>query len=134
MDDPESETQSARRRVAVMTPTSKAKLLALAEPRPRAAPADSAELAASRVKFLTADEPAPVRVRTEILASWRRSRDLHVAAEKIELPYIRDPELDNPLTRSAEPVLRRLRDQLDGQPVSIIVTDQTGLGAEPPDR
>jgi sigma-54 dependent transcriptional regulator, acetoin dehydrogenase operon transcriptional activator AcoR len=108
-----------------MTPTSKTKLLA--QPAPRAAPADSAELAASRVKFLTADEPAPVRVRTEILASWRRSRDLHVAAEKIELPYIRDPELDNPLTRSAEPVLRRLRDQLDGQPVSIIVTDQTGL-------
>ncbi len=91
------------------------------------APADGPETAVSRVKFLTSDEPPPDRVRATILASWRRSRDLNVAAEKIELPYIRDPDIDNPLTRSAEPVLRRLREQLEGQPVSIIITDPTGL-------
>ncbi len=88
---------------------------------------DGPELAANRVKFLTSDEPSLNRVRPTILASWRRSRELNVAAEKIELPYIRDPDIDTPLTRSAEPVLRRLRDQLEGQPVSIIITDPTGL-------
>ena len=104
-----------------MTPTTRA------DHASSAVSTDGADLAANRVKFLTADDPSPARVRPAILASWRRSRDLHVAAERIELPYIRDPDLDNPLTRSAEPILRRLRDQLDGQPVSIIVTDATGL-------
>src|SRR5919107_3183731 len=34
---------------------------------------------------------------------------------------------DTPLTRSAEPVLRTLRDQLEGQQVSIVLTDSSGL-------
>jgi transcriptional regulator of acetoin/glycerol metabolism len=84
-------------------------------------------LAASRIRFLTAEPAEPSRVRPAILASWRRSRDLKVAADKIEAPYIRDPDIDTPLTRSAEPVLRSLREQLDGQPLSIILTDPTGL-------
>ena len=88
---------------------------------------DGDDLAESRVRFLTAEPVEPSRVRPAILASWRRSRDLKVAADKIELPYIRDPDIDIGLTRSAEPVLRRLREQLDGQPVSIILTDPTGL-------
>ncbi|HEY2172577.1 MAG TPA: GAF domain-containing protein [Mycobacteriales bacterium] len=85
------------------------------------------DLAATRVRFLTAEPTEPNRVRPAILASWRRSRDLSVAADKIELPYLRDPELDTELTRSAEPVLRRLLEQLDGQPVSIILTDPSGV-------
>src|ERR1700710_283462 len=90
-------------------------------------PVDARGLAVSRERFLTADTAEPAQVRPAILASWRRSRDLHVAANRIEMPYIRDPDIDTQLTRSAEPVLQRLRDQLDGQPVSIIVTDATGL-------
>jgi sigma-54 dependent transcriptional regulator, acetoin dehydrogenase operon transcriptional activator AcoR len=85
------------------------------------------ELAASRIRFLTAEPVESTRVRPAILASWRRSRDLKVAADKIELPYIRDPELDTGLTRSAEPVLRRLHEQLGGQPMSIILTDHAGV-------
>lgn len=85
------------------------------------------DLAATRVRFLTAEPTEASRVRPAILASWRRSRDLSVAADKIELPYLREPELDTELTRSAEPVLRRLHDQLDGQPVSIILTDPSGV-------
>ncbi|MGX7678120.1 sigma-54-dependent Fis family transcriptional regulator [Jatrophihabitans sp. DSM 45814] len=85
------------------------------------------DLADTRVRFLTAEPTEASRVRPAILASWRRSRDLKVAADKIELPYIRDPNLDTRLTRSAEGVLRRLHEQLDGQPVSIILTDATGL-------
>ncbi len=43
------------------------------------------------------------------------------------MPYVRDLDTGSELTRSAEPVLRNLRQQLDGQPVSIILTDPTGL-------
>jgi len=96
-------------------------------PRGDALTHDREDLARSRIRFLTAEPVEPSRVRPAILASWRRSRDLKVAADKIELPYIRDPDMDTGLTRSAEPVLRRLHEQLDGQPMSIILTDQTGL-------
>jgi transcriptional regulator of acetoin/glycerol metabolism len=50
-----------------------------------------------------------------------------VAADHIKLNYIRDPNLDTPLTRNALPVLRNLRDNLDGQPISVILTDAAGV-------
>ncbi len=88
---------------------------------------DGDGVSANRVRFLTAEPVEPGRVRNPIFESWRRSRDLKVAADDIEMSYIRDPDMDTPLTRAAAPVLRSLRQQLDGQPVSIILTDPTGL-------
>ncbi|MCW2615306.1 MAG: Fis family transcriptional regulator [Frankiales bacterium] len=93
------------------------------EPRRR----DGNLLAQARQRFLTVDPLQPEGVRQAILASWWRSRDSNVAADRLDLVYVRDPDLDTPLTRSAEPVLRSLRDQLDGQPVSIVLTDATGV-------
>ncbi|MEP6814102.1 MAG: GAF domain-containing protein [Marmoricola sp.] len=84
-------------------------------------------MAASRERFLTAEVPEPRAVRGPILASWRRSHELQVAADKIEMSYVSDLHLDTRLTRSAEPVLRSLREQLEGQSVSVILTDPTGL-------
>jgi sigma-54 dependent transcriptional regulator, acetoin dehydrogenase operon transcriptional activator AcoR len=95
----------------------------------RHAPAltDGDGLAETRVRFLTAEPVEPGQVRETILASWLRSRRGNVAADRIEMPYVRDPNLDTPLTRSAEPVLRRLHEQLAGQPISIVLTDNAGL-------
>ena len=74
-------------------------------------------------------------MRGTILASWRRSRRWHVAADRIEHATTRPTiDLDTPLTRSAQPVLRSLREQLDGQPISVILTDPTGLVLTPADR
>jgi len=89
--------------------------------------ADAADLAVTRERFLTAELVEPTRVRNPILASWRRSRDQNVAADHIELPYTGDPNLDIPLTRSADRVLHSLLEQLDGQPMSIVLTDPTGV-------
>src|SRR6516225_3298528 len=98
---------------------------------PSAAPlppsAGSARLAEARERFLTSETVAPGLVRGPILASWLRSRDWHVAADRVELCYIRDPNLDTPLTRNAVPVLRNLHEHLDGQPISIILTDAAGV-------
>ena len=91
------------------------------------ATADAEGVAVSRERFLTAETTDPDGVRDTILASWWRSRSLNVAADRIQLPYIRDPDVDSPLTRSAEPVLRTLRDQLEGQQVSILLTDSSGV-------
>ncbi|MBM2615836.1 GAF domain-containing protein [Actinoplanes sp. LDG1-06] len=84
-------------------------------------------LAKTREQFLTAEEVDPNQVRDAILASWWRSRHWNVAADRVDLTYLRDPDLDTPLTRSALPVLQHLREHLDGQPISIILTDPTGL-------
>ena len=89
--------------------------------------AGSARLAEARERFLTSEPVAPGLVRGPILASWWRSRDWQVAADRVELSYIRDPNLDTPLTRSAMPVLRNLYEHLDGQPISIILTDAAGV-------
>ena len=76
-------------------------------------------LAEARERFLTGEPIGPGQVRDAILASWRRSRQWNVAADHIDLSYVRDPDLDTPLARNALPVLQNLRDNLEGQPVSV---------------
>ena len=89
--------------------------------------ADSKGLAEQRERFLTAESVRPNEVREPILASWWRSRQWKVAADRVALPYVRDPDLDTPLTRNAMPVLRNLREHLEGQPISVILTDAAGV-------
>jgi sigma-54 dependent transcriptional regulator, acetoin dehydrogenase operon transcriptional activator AcoR len=91
------------------------------------APGDDSRLARARERFLTAETVEPYHVRDTILASWWRSRRSRVDADRIDLSYIREPDPDSPLTRSAMPVLRSLRNALDGQPISVILTDAEGL-------
>jgi sigma-54 dependent transcriptional regulator, acetoin dehydrogenase operon transcriptional activator AcoR len=88
---------------------------------------DGAWVAEARERFLTAESVDPHQVRGTILSSWLRSRRWKVAADSIDPAYIRDPDLDTPLIRSALPVLRNLRDHLEGQPISIILTDASGV-------
>ena len=88
---------------------------------------DRGPLAQNREKFLTREPVEPHQVRHPILASWWRSREWNVPADRIELSYVRDPDLDTPLTRSAMPVLRHLRENVDGQPISVILTDSAGV-------
>jgi sigma-54 dependent transcriptional regulator, acetoin dehydrogenase operon transcriptional activator AcoR len=88
---------------------------------------DGEGLAQTRERFLTAEAVDPGRVRDTILASWWRSRRWNVAADRIDLAYTGDPDLDTPLTRSALPVLRNLREHLEGQPISVILTDAAGV-------
>ena len=88
---------------------------------------DRGPLAQTRERFLVRESVEPSQVRDPILASWWRSRDWNVPADRIELSYVRDPDMDTPLTRSAMPVLRHLRENVDGQPISVILTDATGV-------
>src|SRR5579859_3392584 len=94
---------------------------------PLQAMSGSARLAKARERFLASEPVGPTEVREPILTSWRRSRDWSVAADRIDLRYTRDPDPETALARSAEPVLRQLHEQLDGQPISIILTDANGL-------
>jgi transcriptional regulator of acetoin/glycerol metabolism len=88
---------------------------------------DNSRLAQARERFLTAEPIEPGQVRDTILASWRRSRDWHVAADRVDLSYVRDPDLDIPLARTALPVLENLGESLHGEPVSVILADAHGV-------
>jgi transcriptional regulator of acetoin/glycerol metabolism len=101
---------------------------ALASTMPeRGLPGTRDPLAEARDRFLAAEPVDREVVREPILASWWRSREWHVAANHLDLAYLGAPDLDTNLARAAEPVLRHLHEQLDGQPISIILTDATGL-------
>jgi transcriptional regulator of acetoin/glycerol metabolism len=85
-------------------------------------------LAAARDRFLAAESVDPTAVREPILASWWRSRDeWNIAADRLDLSYLGEPDLDSALARAAKPVLRHLHEQLEGQPISIVLTDASGL-------
>ena len=84
-------------------------------------------LAEARERFLVAEPVNRAAVREPILASWSRSRDWNVPADRIDLSYLGPPDLDTALARAAEPVLRHLFEQLEGQPISIVLTDANGL-------
>ena len=97
---------------------------------PAVAPAvtDGTGLARARQRFLAAQPLEPGLVRDTILASWQRSRRWNVAAGHIDPCYVRDPGPGTPLTRSALPVLQSLLGEgLEGQPVSVILTDARGV-------
>ena len=84
-------------------------------------------LAEARVQFLQAEPVDSAAVRKPILASWWRSRQWQVAADRVDLDYLHEPDLETRLVRGAEPVLSKLHEELSGQPISIILTDADGL-------
>jgi sigma-54 dependent transcriptional regulator, acetoin dehydrogenase operon transcriptional activator AcoR len=90
-------------------------------------PTSKNRLAEARDRFLAAQPVDQGAVRKPILASWWRSRQWNVAADHIDLSYLHEPDPESTLARAAEPVLRHLHEQLDGQPISIILTDAAGM-------
>ena len=88
---------------------------------------DDRRVAHNRVRFLKSEPVEADQVRDVILSSWGRSRRLHVPADRIDLPYTRDQDLDTPLIHGAAPILDRLGEALDGQPISLILTDAAGV-------
>lgn len=84
-------------------------------------------MALAREMFLREGSARPAEVRETILASWRRSRDWNVSPDRIKPVYVRDPDVDTSLARSAVPVLRQLRMHLAGEPIGVTLTDAVGV-------
>jgi transcriptional regulator of acetoin/glycerol metabolism len=87
----------------------------------------AAGLQKAREQFLSAGALSTDAVARGVLDSWRRSRDLRVHPDRVDLPYLRDPNADSPLVRAAAPVLRRIATDLSSQAVSVILTSADGL-------
>lgn len=80
----------------------------------------------ARERFL-ADGKLDQGVREAILTSWRRSKALQLRTDRVELPFVREPNLDSPLMRAANPVLEQLAEGLSEEPVSVILTSADGV-------
>ncbi len=81
----------------------------------------------AREQFLHAGALNAGVVAPGVLNSWRRSRDLQVHADRVELPFLREPDTDTPLMHAAAPVLRRIAEDLSAQAVSVVLTSADGL-------
>src|ERR1700694_1283400 len=90
----------------------------------------SADRRRAREQFLTVGSLDAVIVRPGVLDSWRRSRALHVHQDRVELPFVREPDTDSPLMHAAAPVLRGVADDLAAQAVSVILTSADGVVLE----
>nr|WP_271210298.1 helix-turn-helix domain-containing protein [Rhodococcus wratislaviensis]GLK35468.1 siderophore-interacting protein [Rhodococcus wratislaviensis] len=86
----------------------------------------SKDLQKARELFL-ADDDLDSSVRQPISYSWQRSKSLKVRPDQLDLPFVREPNLDCPLVAAAEPVLRQLADGLVDEPVSVILTSADGV-------
>jgi sigma-54 dependent transcriptional regulator, acetoin dehydrogenase operon transcriptional activator AcoR len=91
---------------------------------------NAAGMRQAREQFLTAGVLDSDLVAPSVLNSWRRSRALHVHPDRVDLPYVREPDTDTPLVHAAAPVLRRMANDLASQAVSVILTSADGLVLE----
>ncbi|MDT5072661.1 MAG: sigma-54 dependent transcriptional regulator, acetoin dehydrogenase operon transcriptional [Mycobacterium sp.] len=80
----------------------------------------------ARERFLT-DHDLDQAVRESISVSWRRSRALNVPADRLDLPFVREPNLHSPLVDAADPVLRQLAEGLVDEPISVVLTSADGV-------
>ncbi|RDH77479.1 GAF domain-containing protein [Mycolicibacterium moriokaense] len=84
----------------------------------------------AREEFLSAGAADSRAVGPDVLNSWRRSQALHVHPDRVDLPYLREPDPQAPLVVAAAPVLRRIADDLAAQSVSVVLTSADGLVLE----
>lgn len=84
------------------------------------------DLHTAREHFFTRDESSEV-VRDPISVSWQRSKAFNVQPDRIDPPFIRDPDLESPLATAAAPVLHQLAEGLVDEPVSVILTSADGV-------
>ncbi|WAM19403.1 sigma-54-dependent Fis family transcriptional regulator [Rhodococcus sp. JS3073] len=80
----------------------------------------------ARERFLT-EHDLDRTVRESISTSWRRSELLKVRADRLDPPFVREPNLDSPLVSAAAPVLQQLADGLADEPVGVILTSADGV-------
>ena len=81
----------------------------------------------ARERFLSVGRLDQGGARPDVLDSWRRSRALGVHPDHFDLPFVREPNEDSPLTAAAAPVLHRIAADLAPQSVSAIVTSADGV-------
>jgi signal transduction histidine kinase len=89
--------------------------------------ADASGVRRARERFLSSGWLGEDTPRTDVLDSWRRSQALGVQPDGFDVPFVREPNTDSPLTTAAAPVLQQVTDDLSAFAVSAILTSADGL-------
>ena len=87
----------------------------------------SAGVRRARERFLSEGRLGQEALRTDVLDSWRRSQAFGVHPGGMNLPFVREPDTDSPLTSAAAPVLDHITEDLSAQAVSLILTSSDGV-------
>lgn len=81
----------------------------------------------ARDEFLNSGSVDNGLISGTVRDSWQRSRELRIHPDRVDLPFMREPDLDSPLVTAASPIIHRLGDDLATQAVSVILTSADGL-------
>ena len=80
-----------------------------------------------RERFLCEGALEAKTLPPSVLESWRRSQALHLDPDRVELPYVREPDRGSRLSRAAAPVLQRVADELAAHTVGVLLTSTDGV-------
>ena len=83
-----------------------------------------------RERFLCEGSLEAETLPPSVLESWRRSQALRLDPDRVELPYVREPDRDSRLVRAAAPVLQRVADDLAAHTVGVLLTSTDGVVVE----
>ena len=75
--------------------------------------------------FLEAETLPP-----SVLDSWRRSQAMRVHPDRLDLPYVRQPDTDSRLAHAAEPVLQGATQDVTTEAMTVILTSADGVVME----
>ncbi|NLE78779.1 MAG: GAF domain-containing protein [Rhodococcus sp.] len=81
----------------------------------------------AREAFIGGEDAVFDAVRRPILDSWKRSKAWQVDADRLELRFVREPNLESPFARAALPVTSHLVEDLAGQSVGVILATADGM-------
>ena len=83
-----------------------------------------------RERFLCEGSMEAETLRPSLLDSWRRSQVMRVHPDRLDLPYVRQPNTDSRLAHAAEPVLQGIRQDVTVEAMSVILTSADGVVME----
>lgn len=81
----------------------------------------------ARERFLEGGSAESLDVRDEIRASWVRSRQLDVAADRVEPAQVERLHAQTLLLECAAPVLKEVASELADEPVAMLLADPRGV-------
>ncbi len=85
-----------------------------------------ADVRRMRERFLEGSVEAET-LRPTVLESWHRSQALRVHPDRLELPYVGEPNSDSRLVHAAAPALRQITEDVAAEAVTVILTSADGV-------
>ncbi|OBH53811.1 siderophore-interacting protein [Mycobacterium sp. E2479] len=83
-----------------------------------------------RERFLCEGSLEAETLPPSVLDSWRRSQAMRVHPDRLDLPYVRQPDTDSRLAHAAQPVLQGITQDVTIEAMSVILTSADGVIVE----